>query len=70
MSATIKDVAREAGVSVATVSRVLNGNCNVSEDSASRVNDAIKKLHYSPNLKSLLSYFARNFICYYAAFIL
>ena len=49
MSATIKDVAREAGVSVATVSRVLNGSCNVSEDSTSRVNDAIKKLHYSPN---------------------
>lgn len=49
MSATIKDVAREAGVSVATVSRVLNGSCNVSEDSASRVNDAIKKLNYSPN---------------------
>ena len=49
MSVTIKDVAREAGVSVATVSRVLNGSCNVSEDSATRVNDAIKKLNYSPN---------------------
>ena len=49
MSVTIKDVAREAGVSVATVSRVLNESCNVSEDSAARVNDAIKKLNYSPN---------------------
>lgn len=49
MSVTIKDVAREAGVSVATVSRVLNGNCNVSDDSSARVNDAIKKLNYSPN---------------------
>ncbi len=49
MSVTIKDVAREAGVSVATVSRVLNGNCNVSEDSAERVRDAITKLNYSPN---------------------
>ena len=49
MSATIKDVAREAGVSVATVSRVLNGSCSVSEDSTARVNDAIKKLNYSPN---------------------
>ncbi|MBR1862611.1 MAG: LacI family DNA-binding transcriptional regulator [Ruminococcus sp.] len=49
MSATIKDVAREAGVSVATVSRVLNGNCNVSEYSADKVNRAIKKLNYSPN---------------------
>lgn len=49
MSVTIKDVAREAGVSVATVSRVLNGSCNVSEDSAKRVNEAIEKLNYSPN---------------------
>ncbi len=49
MSATIKDVAREAGVSVATVSRVLNGSCNVSEDSTEKVNDAIRKLKYSPN---------------------
>ena len=49
MSVTIKDVAREAGVSVATVSRVLNGSCNVSDSSAARVNEAIEKLHYSPN---------------------
>ena len=49
MSATIKDVAREAGVSVATVSRVLNGSCNVSDESTQRVNDAISKLNYSPN---------------------
>ena len=49
MSVTIKDVARAAGVSVATVSRVLNGSCNVSEASARRVNDAILQLHYSPN---------------------
>lgn len=49
MSATIKDVAREAGVSVATVSRVLNGSCNVSEDSAARVREAITRLNYSPN---------------------
>ena len=49
MSVTIKDVAKEAGVSVATVSRVLNGSCSVSEDTAQRVNDAVKKLRYSPN---------------------
>ena len=49
MSVTIKDVAREAGVSVATVSRVLNGNCNVSEQSAKKVNETISRLHYSPN---------------------
>ena len=49
MSITIKDVAKEAGVSVATVSRVLNGSCSVSEDAAKKVNDAINSLHYSPN---------------------
>lgn len=49
MSVTIKDVAKEAGVSVATVSRVLNGSCSVSGDTAQRVNDAVKKLRYSPN---------------------
>ncbi|MBR4622556.1 MAG: LacI family DNA-binding transcriptional regulator [Ruminococcus sp.] len=49
MSVTIKDVAREAGVSVATVSRVLNGSSNVSESSAKLVNDTIERLGYSPN---------------------
>jgi LacI family transcriptional regulator/LacI family repressor for deo operon, udp, cdd, tsx, nupC, and nupG len=49
MSITIKDVAREAGVSVATVSRVLNGSCNVSEESTKRVNETISRLNYSPN---------------------
>lgn len=49
MSVTIKDVAREAGVSVATVSRVLNGSANVSEASAKLVNDTIQRLNYSPN---------------------
>ena len=49
MSVTIKDVAREAGVSVATVSRVLNGSSNVSEASAKLVNETIQRLGYSPN---------------------
>ena len=49
MSVTIKDVAREAGVSVATVSRVLNGSAAVSEDTAENVNEVISRLGYSPN---------------------
>lgn len=49
MSVTIKDVAREAGVSVATVSRVLNGSPNVSKASAKLVNETIERLGYSPN---------------------
>ena len=49
-TATIKDVAKLAGVSVATVSRVINGEENVSSQTKSRVKDAIQKLSYSPNL--------------------
>lgn len=49
MSVTIKDVAKAAGVSVATVSRVLNNSTAVSDSTADAVNDAINKLGYSPN---------------------
>jgi LacI family transcriptional regulator len=47
--ATIKDVAREAGVSISTVSSVVNGNKPVSDDLAARVRDAIGKLNFQPN---------------------
>lgn len=46
---TIKDVAMEAGVSTATVSRVLNESGFVSDDIKQRVNLAVKKLNYQPN---------------------
>lgn len=49
MSVTIKDVAKAAGVSVATVSRVLNGSPNVSEAATDIVNKTIQDLNYSPN---------------------
>ena len=49
MSATIYDVAREAGVSMATVSRVLNDTAVVKEETKKRVLDAIAKLSYRPN---------------------
>lgn len=48
--ATIEDVARKAGVSVATVSRVLNGNDNVRANTMERVQKAIEALDYVPNL--------------------
>ncbi len=48
--ATQKDVARLAGVSVSTVSRVLNGSGLVDEKTRSTVQSAIKKLNYKPNL--------------------
>lgn len=46
---TIYDVAREAGVSMATVSRVVNGNQNVKETTRRKVLDVIERLDYRPN---------------------
>lgn len=47
---TISEVAREAGVSVATVSRVVNQTGPVSHDTEERVRTAIRKLEYQPNV--------------------
>lgn len=47
--ATIVDVAKHAGVSVATVSRVLNGKTKVREELRLRVMDSVKSLEYTPN---------------------
>lgn len=47
--ATVRDVARSAGVSVATVSRVLSGAKRVSPEARQRVEDAIAVLRYSPS---------------------
>ena len=46
---TIKDVARVSGVSLATVSRVINGTDMVSDKTKEKVMDAVKKLGYNPN---------------------
>lgn len=46
---TIEDVARRAGVSAMTVSRVINSEKNVREDTRERVLKAISELRYSPN---------------------
>lgn len=48
-SITVQDVAREAGVSAMTVSRVVNGGTNVREATREAVLAAIAKLNYSPN---------------------
>ena len=47
--ATIRDVARRAQVSVASVSRVLNRLENVSEETRARVADAVRELGYVPH---------------------
>lgn len=47
--ATIKDVAREAGLTVGTVSRVLNNRGYISLDAKEKVYRAMERLHYKPN---------------------
>src|SRR6266508_3385233 len=48
-SVTIRDVARQAGVSVATVSRYINRNAPVSTDVAERLNQVMMELRYVPH---------------------
>lgn len=48
MNPTIKDVAKKAGVSLSTVSLVLNHKKNVSEETVKKVQQAIDKLDYHP----------------------
>ncbi len=52
MKSTIKDVARLAGVSFKTVSRVINNERTVKEESQAKVWKAIKQLDYQPNLSA------------------
>lgn len=49
MTVTIYDVAREANVSMATVSRVVNGNQNVKPATRKKVLEVIERLEYRPN---------------------
>ncbi|WP_394404704.1 LacI family DNA-binding transcriptional regulator [Streptococcus sp. 20-1249] len=48
-NATIKDVAKEAGVSVSAVSKVFNNYGDIGEETRQKVLDAAKKLEYIPN---------------------
>lgn len=52
MTVTIYDVAKVAGVGISTVSRVLNENANVREETRARVLEAIAALGYKPNLSA------------------
>ncbi len=47
--ATIRDVAKRAGVSIATVSRVVNSSDGVSEETLRRVQEAIQALNFQPD---------------------
>ncbi|MDD3334406.1 MAG: LacI family DNA-binding transcriptional regulator [Eubacteriales bacterium] len=49
MSVTIRDVAKHAGVSVATVSRYLNNSPLIAQESVDKVRNSIQALHYEPS---------------------
>lgn len=78
-NATIKAVAMDAGVSVATVSRVINNLPNVRPELVVRVNRSIEKLNYFPNtiarslkfdstlsIGLIISDISNSFFCYLA----
>lgn len=46
----VKQIAQKAGVSIATVDRVLHNRTGVSENTKKRINDIIKKYNYQPNI--------------------
>jgi LacI family transcriptional regulator len=58
--ATVHDVAREAGVSLATVDRVLNGRAGVRAATAEKVEEAIKSLGFSRDFNASLMARARD----------
>lgn len=47
---SLKDLARECGVSVATVSKALNGQHDISDATRARVREAAERLGYVPNM--------------------
>ena len=63
-AATIGDVARAAGVSTMTVSRVINGSHQVSDAKREAVLETARKLNFSPNhaARSLASEPIRNWL--------
>ena len=59
---TITDVARLAGVSIKTVSRVMNNEPNVREETRVKVREAANLLHYRPNLLARSLAGSRSFL--------
>lgn len=52
MAITIKDVAREAGVSFSTVSKVINHSPEISETTATRVREVMDRMGFTPNVRA------------------
>ncbi len=49
---TIKDIAKEAGVSISTVSKVINGKSSISQQTIDKVSAVIAKYNYTPNSRA------------------
>lgn len=47
--ATLKDVSKETGLSIGTISRILNNRGYISDEARAKVNHAMAKLNYEPN---------------------
>lgn len=62
MKCTIKDVAKRAGVSPSTVSRVISGSARISEETCRRIRQIMSEMNYQPNLaaRSLVSQSANS----------
>src|SRR5215472_17935523 len=50
MAVTLKDIARDLGVSVITVSKALRDHSDISEETKARVLKRVKEMNYRPNL--------------------
>ncbi len=67
---TLKDVAREAGVTPATVSMIINGKRNFKESTIKKVFDVVKKLNYIPDVNAKrLSVKKTNTIAFFVYYV-
>ena len=62
MKSTITDVAKRAGVSIKTVSRVMNNEENVTQKTRDKVKEAARELNYAPNIAARRLASSRSFL--------